>query len=152
MANWGSKSSVDSVHCSWTSQPEMYPVPRAGVVGGVTSSGLGAGVVASTGSLTGDTLLEKSRAWTANVYVVSGSSSGKICDVFWVSVITCVPFRCTWYQIFGPLSVADHMSATWVGPTPVTETRGVVGGTVSAVVVAVTKLLGCDQLFAASTA
>src|SRR5688500_3757361 len=103
MANWGSKSSVDSVHCNWTSQPETYPVPRAGVVGGVTSSGLGAGVVASTASLTGDRLLEKSRAWTVNVYVVSGASSGKICDVFGEVVITCVPFICTSYQIFGPL-------------------------------------------------
>ena len=72
--------------------------------------------------------------------------------MFRVDVITCVPFTRTWYQMFGPLSVDDHMSATWVGPTPVTETRGVVGGTVSAVVVAVTKLLGCDQLLAASTA
>src|SRR5687768_4002349 len=106
MANWGSKSSVDSVHCSWTSQPETYPVPRAGVVGGVTSFGLGAGVVASTGSLTGDRLLAKSRACTVNVYVVSGSSSGKICDVFCESVITWAPFSFTWYQIFGPLSVA----------------------------------------------
>src|SRR5688572_3950194 len=109
MANWGSKSSVDSVHCSCTSQPEMYPVPRTGVVGGVTSSGLGAGVVASTGSLNADTLPEKSRAWTENVYVDCGVSNGKIWDVFRVAVITCVPFTRTWYQMFGPLSVADHM-------------------------------------------
>jgi hypothetical protein len=96
--------------------------------------------------------LAKSRAWTLNVYVVCGVRSGKICDVFDEAVITGVPFSRTSYQMCGPLSVAVHMSATWVGPAPVTETRGVVGGTMSAGVVAVTKLLGCDQLFAASTA
>ena len=58
---------MDSVHRSATSQPETEPSKRTGVVGGVTSSGLGAVVVAVTEVLPGDWLPAKSRARTVKV-------------------------------------------------------------------------------------
>jgi hypothetical protein len=55
-------------------------------------------------------------------------------------------------QTFGPSSVDDQESDTWVGPTSVRVTTGLVGGVVSRGKVKVTELLYPEAFPAASLA
>jgi hypothetical protein len=118
----------------------------------MTSLGFGASVVAVAGSLSGDRFPPKSRACTLKLYGVTGSSSGMIADVLVLPWMIEVPFRNTEYQRWGPFSIDDQASETWVGPTSVTETSGFEGGIVSRGSVTVTALLAFEEFPAASTA
>jgi hypothetical protein len=119
-------------------------------VGAAVSVVSRASVVTVTGSLT-EVLPPKSRAVTRKVWVDSGSRSPNVAVDSRLPLTSVAPSIATDHQT-GPSSTVEKASDTLVGPTFVTVTTGLVGGTRSRGVVPVTTLLIFEPFPAVSRA